>query len=180
VQTTFVRENAREEPAGLVDLPGEGSFGSEAGSLMQLGRIAPSDNCYTSGASKGRLIMPSVIGDIRDKWISLGGPQSFLGNPLTDETPTPDGRGRFNHFEGGSIYWTPTTGAHEVHGAIRDKWASMGWERSSLGYPLSDETPTSDGVGRFNNFQRGQIAWSPAKGAVVHPTHPAQKIDPDN
>jgi uncharacterized protein with LGFP repeats len=46
--------------------------------------------------------------------------------PLTDESPTPDGIGRFNHFQGGSIYWTPGIGAHEVHGAIRDKWASMG------------------------------------------------------
>ena len=62
-----------------------------------------------------------------------------MGFPVTDELGTPDGRGRFNHFEGGSIYWTPQTHAHEVHGAIRDKWASMGWERSRLGYPIGDE-----------------------------------------
>src|SRR5262245_53087224 len=45
--------------------------------------------------------MPSVIGAIRDKWLALGGPQSFLGQPLTDESSTPDGIGRFNHFQGG-------------------------------------------------------------------------------
>lgn len=28
---------------------------------------------------------------------------------------------------------------HEVHGAIRDKWASLGYERGLLGYPISDE-----------------------------------------
>jgi hypothetical protein len=82
--------------------------------------------------------MPSVIGAIRDKWLSLGGEGSFLGQPLTDELTTPDGVGRFNHFQGGSIYWTPNTGAFEVHGAIRDRWAELGWERSYLGYPTSD------------------------------------------
>src|SRR5919199_153072 len=75
--------------------------------------------------------------------------------PLTDETGTPDGVGRFNHFAGGSIYWTPETGAHEVHGAIRDKWANMGWERSELGYPTSDEHDIPGG--RISQFQRGEI-----------------------
>lgn len=111
-----------------------------------------------------------VHGAIRDKWASLGWERSFLGYPLTDETPTPDGRGRFNHFQGGSIYWSPGTGAHEVHGAIRDKWASLGWETSFLGYPLTDELTTADGRGRFNDFERGQIAWSPQIGAGVSAT----------
>ena len=115
--------------------------------------------------------MPSVIGDIRIKWLALGGTSSFLGQPLTDELATPDGIGRFNHFQGGSIYWTPTTRAHEVHGTIRDKWASMGWERSFLGYPLTDESPTPDGIGRFNHFQGGSIYWTPTIGA--HEVHGA-------
>ncbi|HEY6072322.1 MAG TPA: hypothetical protein VIV15_02765, partial [Anaerolineales bacterium] len=106
-----------------------------------------------------------VHGDIRAKWLALGGVNSFLGYPLTDETVTPDGIGRYNHFQGGSVYWSPNTGAHEVHGLIRDKWASMGWEQSFLGYPLTDETPTSDGVGRYNDFQAGSIYWSPSSGA---------------
>jgi len=71
-----------------------------------------------------------VYGEIGKKWQQLGAQGGFLGAPLNDETGTPDGIGRFNHFQGGSIYWTPATGAHEVHGAIRDKWASLGWERS--------------------------------------------------
>ena len=112
-----------------------------------------------------------VHGAIRDKWAELGGEQGFLGYPLTDETATPDGVGRFNHFEGGSIYWTPNTGAHEVHGAIRDKWTELDWERGLLGYPLTDETTTPDGVGRFNHFQHGSIYWTPDTGA--HEVHGA-------
>lgn len=108
-----------------------------------------------------------VHGAILGLWTELGRENGFLGYPLTDETPTPDGVGRFNHFEGGSIYWTPNTGAHEVHGAIRDLWSSMGWERSFLGYPLTNELATADGIGRFSDFQGGQISWSPSLGAAV-------------
>jgi uncharacterized protein with LGFP repeats len=114
-----------------------------------------------------------IHGRIRDKWAQLGGTRSFLGYPLTDETTTPDGRGRYNHFEGGSIYWTPHTDAHEVYGAIRDKWASMGWERSPLGYPTSGEF--SEGRFRRSNFERGYIRWSAATGAQVTRSVP---IDP--
>lgn len=107
-----------------------------------------------------------VHGAIRVKWAQLGGERGFLGFPVTDELGTPDGHGRFNHFQGGSIYFTPGTGAHEVHGAIRDKWASMGWERGQLGYPTSDEHAAPNGH-RASNFQGGLIRWSPTEGAVV-------------
>jgi uncharacterized protein with LGFP repeats len=108
-----------------------------------------------------------VHGDIRLKWAHLGAVRSFLGFPVTDETGTPDGVGRFNHFQGGSIYWTPGLGAHEVHGAIRDRWASMGWERGRLGYPISDELGAADGRTRLSRFQGGTITWTAAGGTAV-------------
>jgi uncharacterized protein with LGFP repeats len=110
-----------------------------------------------------------VHGGIRHEWAAMGWERSVLGYPISDELPTPDGVGRFNHFQFGSIYWTPSTGAHEVHGGIRDKWAAMGWERSVLGYPTSDELPTPDGVGRANHFQGGSIYWTPSTGG--HEVH---------
>ncbi|MBI5352666.1 MAG: hypothetical protein HZB50_08535 [Chloroflexi bacterium] len=110
-----------------------------------------------------------VHGAIREKWLSMGGVTGALGFPLTDETTTPDGIGRYNHFEKGSIYWSPKTGAHEIHGAILVEWASIGWEQSVLGYPLTDETITPDGIGRYNQFQNGVIYWSPNTGA--HEVH---------
>jgi hypothetical protein len=108
-----------------------------------------------------------VHGLIRDKWAGLGWELSFLGYPITDEQRTPDGDGRYSHFENGAIYWSPATGAHEVHGLIREKWANLGWERGYLGYPITDETTASDGVHRFNTFQYGALYWSPATGAYV-------------
>jgi uncharacterized protein with LGFP repeats len=106
-----------------------------------------------------------VRGSIRGTWSRLGWERSVLGYPLTNETGTPDGVGRFNHFERGSVYWTPSTGAREVRGSIRGTWSRLGWERSVLGYPLTNETGTPDGVGRFNDFQRGSIYWTPSTGA---------------
>jgi hypothetical protein len=106
-----------------------------------------------------------VRGIIRDKWVQLGEYGGFLGYPVTDESTTPDGIGRYNHFQGGSIYWTPNTGAFEVHGPIRDKWAQLGWEKSILGYPTADEAATPDGIGRYQSFQSGSIYWTPNTGA---------------
>jgi uncharacterized protein with LGFP repeats len=112
-----------------------------------------------------------VHGAIRDLWTTLGRDRRLLGAPRTDETPTPNKPGRFNHFQGGSIYWSAATGAHEVHGAIRDTWASLGWENSFLGFPTTNETPTPNKPGRFNHFQGGSIYWSATTGA--HEVHGA-------
>ena len=112
-----------------------------------------------------------TVGEIDKKYRALGGCNSFLGAAITAEIATPDGVGRFNHFQDGSIYWTPSTGAFEVHGAIRAKWEALDWEKGVLGYPVSDEMKTPDGVGRFNHFQNGSIYWTPQTGAhEVHGT----------
>jgi LGFP repeat len=109
-----------------------------------------------------------IHGAIRDRYRAPGNPDGWLllGYPTTDETATADGVGRYNHFERGSIFWHPQTGAHEVHGAIRDLWAQLGWERSELGYPTSDEAPL-DGGARRSRFQHGSIYWTPGFGAVA-------------
>ena len=70
---------------------------------------------------------------ISDKYAQLGGAGGFLGQPTIAETPTPDGVGRYRHYEGGSIYWHPRTGAHEVHGLIGQRWAELNWEADSDG-----------------------------------------------
>lgn len=118
-----------------------------------------------------------IHGDIRQHWAALGWETGPAGYPSTDESVCPDGVGRYNHFKklnstGGvmwnaSIYWTGGTGAWCVQGAIRDKWASMGWEKSSLGYPTSDEYAVTGG--RRSNFQHGTITYNSATGAVTVP-----------
>ena len=111
----------------------------------------------------------AVYGLIRQKWAALNWERGPLGYPTTDEDGTPDGIGRFNHFSGagGSIYYTPSTGAHAIYGLIKQKWAALGWERGPLGYPTTDEDGTPDGIGRFNHFSGagGSIYYTPSTGA---------------
>jgi hypothetical protein len=110
-----------------------------------------------------------VHGAIEQEWLHLrADPGAFQpGAPLTDELPTPTKAGAFNHFERASIHWSPTTGAHEVHGDFRTWWASLGWENSYLGFPLTGELPAVGGV--YQTFQGGQAYWSAETGAhAVH------------
>ena len=50
---------------------------------------------------------------------------------------------------------------------IRDKWASLGWERSVLGYPVTDQALTLDGRGEYNHFQGGSIYASPFTNTIA-------------
>ncbi len=100
--------------------------------------------------------------EIDQKYNALNGASGFLGKAKGAATPCPDGFGWFRHFTGGSIYWHPDTGAHAVYGLIYEKWASLGWENSWLGYPRSDEQPS--GKGRISWFQNGAIDWRPGQG----------------
>ena len=93
----------------------------------------------------------NVYGAIYAKYLALGGDASKLGYPVSDETGTADGSGRFNLFVHGAIYYHPTIGAFEVRGDIFLKWRSLGSE--AYGYPLNDESKCADGVGRFNHFR---------------------------
>ncbi|MFS0131588.1 LGFP repeat-containing protein [Corynebacterium striatum] len=108
-----------------------------------------------------------VGGSIRDKWRDWGWENGDLRYPTTDETATPDRIGRYNHFENGSIYWTPSTNAQVVQGQIKDRWANQGWEKGTLGYPTTSEASTPDGIGRFNHFQNGSIYWTPGTGPQI-------------
>lgn len=118
------------------------------------------DGTWASSAGTSCDGSPATVGAINDKYLELGGCSSFLGAPITDEQTTPDGVGRYTVFEHGSIYWTPDTGAHEVHGGIRDKWAELGWEAGELGYPISDEYPVAGGA--RSDFELGSITWDTA------------------
>jgi glucose/arabinose dehydrogenase len=136
--------------------------GAEQGEPTARWQVYERGRMYWSPTTGARL----VHGDILRSYLAAGG-HSRLGLPLTDELPTPDGVGRFNHFaNGASVYWTSRTGAHAVYGAIRARWAATGWERGPLGYPITSETGTPDGVGRYNHFSKGgSVYWTPATGA---------------
>ncbi|HSA51483.1 MAG TPA: PQQ-dependent sugar dehydrogenase [Yinghuangia sp.] len=103
-----------------------------------------------------------VQGLILQKYGEYGWDNGRLGFPTTSEMPLPGGA--YNHFEYGSIYWSPANGAHAVYGAIRDRWAARGWENSYLGYPISEEYAVPGG--RRQDFQHGFVVFTTATGQV--------------
>ena len=91
--------------------------------------------------------------------------RGHLGFPLNDETAVGDGKGRYNDFQHGSIYWTKETDARVInHGDIYTKWKSKGGAKGYLGYPSSNEGTTPDKIGSYLHFQGGSIY----KGPMYH------------
>ena len=127
--------------------------------VTALGVAAPTGLGTLAGASAA-VCAPG--GDIGVRWHAMGGAGSVLGACTTGEFAV-GGRGRAQHFERGSIYWTPATGAQPVRGAIRDRWAATGWEAGSLGFPVNSEAGVVGGASQ--HFQGGSIFWSAATGA---------------
>src|SRR5512146_2559483 len=112
---------------------------------------------------------------IEQKYRDLGGASSFLGMPTSAETATPDGHGRYRHYAGGSIYSTPQWGTCEVHGLIGQRWAELGWERSFLGYPVTDERALADGR-RYSVFEHGAVVWTPPQATAGATGHQYERL----
>jgi uncharacterized protein with LGFP repeats len=97
-------------------------------------------------------------GEILQKYNATGASGSPLGSPISDEEPGPLG-GRYTKFQSGVIYWTSTTGAHIVWGAIRGAWEyENGGAGGPLGYPMSDEQAIPGGYEQ--DFQHGTITYT--------------------
>ena len=100
---------------------------------------------------------------IDEKWLQMGGSNGQLGLARSAEREaTRDGR--YAEYQYGYIYWHPNYGAHEVHGAIGEKWDALTRE-GDLGYPLTDELAAAGG-GRYNDFENNAtITWKDEIGA---------------
>lgn len=119
----------------------------------------------------GRPTAFEVHGSILAHFLSTGG-VSRWGFPVSDEDVIrKDGRdiGRRSSFEGCTIYWSGATGAHEVHGHIRQRYEEMGGPAGELGLPTSDELdiPDYSGPGRMSAFQNGCLLWYGTKASII-------------
>ncbi|WP_240721333.1 Ig-like domain-containing protein [Pseudarthrobacter sp. NamE5] len=101
------------------------------------------------------------LGAIRGLWAATGFENGRLGYPVTDEVAGLRDGGVYQNYQGGTIIWSPATGAHISVGGIRTIWASTGYESGRLGYPTSDEYSTGDDGSMAQNYQGGVIHWSP-------------------
>lgn len=106
--------------------------------------------------------------EVLAKYVSMGsqlGTKSFIGLPTSDVNSTADGEGTYATFEWGTIVWSQGAGAHEVHGAIRWKWNTLGGVNGALGYPTSDEHSVPGG--RQSDFEGGSIKWTASTGKLT-------------
>ncbi|WKD58282.1 Diacylglycerol acyltransferase/mycolyltransferase Ag85C precursor [Corynebacterium capitovis DSM 44611] len=113
-----------------------------------------------SGADRGSDCLP--IGAIAD--VTKGG---IIGTCVNNEYDVAGGKAE--DFRGGQAYWSPSTGAHALFGAILAKYNALGSAGGWLGFPRTGETATPDGIGRFVHFERGSIYWTPGTGAIAIP-----------
>ncbi|MCB9497611.1 MAG: hypothetical protein H6686_12060 [Fibrobacteria bacterium] len=105
-------------------------------------------------------------------WESLGGHE--WGYPVASEASTPCGKGSFVHFRDytdgtiaaniplgavRSIYRTPTHGHLPVSGAFHRFWRTHNWEKGSLGFPSSAESPLGSTAGVLQRFDGGILVW---------------------
>ncbi|MCK6161795.1 alpha/beta hydrolase-fold protein [Corynebacterium simulans] len=109
----------------------------------------------------------AIFGRIGARYAESGGPTSWLGFPTTGETKTPDGKGRFVHFQHGSIYWTAETGAWAIPGDMVEAWGKNGFEGGDLKYPTGPVTKVGEGFAQ--DFQNGVLTRNPDEShSIVH------------
>ena len=72
---------------------------------------------------KSRINAGAPRHNIQTKYKSLNVVKAFLGAAKSaEEEVAQDGQGAFQGFSKRRHYWHPSTGTHEVHGAILFKW----------------------------------------------------------
>jgi serine protease len=106
-----------------------------------------------------------VIGGNNSVWQSIGAQDSDLGYPISAEYVPMTG-GVMQIFQFGKISWNPATGSRVTKGGIGGAWDNAGGPLGGLGYPTTDEYAPMPG-GATQDFQYGQISYSPATGSHV-------------
>ncbi|MBT1001689.1 hypothetical protein KIH31_03660 [Paenarthrobacter sp. DKR-5] len=155
-------------PAGVLGYPtGSEATGQRSGGAYQTfegGRIV------WSPATGARIL----TGAVASKYVSASGINGVLGYPTSGAGSIRDG-GVYQNFQGGSIHWSKSTGAHVTSGAVRAAWAATGWENGKLGYPVSDQYAAGTAV--VQEFEGGSISVAAGGGVTVAYT-PVAPVEP--
>lgn len=159
----YIQYRNLDDVHGWLGLPISDEQNSSSG-----GRVSLFENADIYWASN--LGAHEVHGAIKDRYNDLGGASGFLGFPISNELPISNGGstiGKYNLFQGGSIYWSSATGAWEIHGSLRKSWLTIfDGPTGELGFPTSNETTSIGDNYRFNNFKNGVLAWQKLSGQV--------------
>jgi len=107
-----------------------------------------------------------LTGAISARYLEGGHVKGPLRYPTASVALVGDSRGRFATFEGGNIYATSTTGAHEVRGTVLAYYAAHGGPTGPLGYPITELDPPGTAGGRFQKFEHGRVKYN-TDGTVI-------------
>jgi uncharacterized protein with LGFP repeats len=104
----------------------------------------------------------SLDGPTAEAYQKFGG-ETALGMPTAQ--PEKVGDGTVAAFTNGTIFSSPSTGAHLVQGEILRVYNEQGGPAGLLGWPIADETQTGGGPsvvegGWIAEFQNGMITWT--------------------
>lgn len=104
------------------------------------------------------------MGEIESKYWNMGGTQSMLHHAVLPEKKL--GQGRYREYQGGSIYWSPKTGACAVMGQLREYYIRTAGMQVKLGFPTTDmqKLPFKTPVGYVSHFEHGAIYFSKESG----------------
>ena len=124
--------------------------------------------CWQSFANGSLIWSPSTgawesKGGIRDRWAQLGYQSGILGYPVSSENW--DGKGWWQSYQNGAIIGTPSTGYWESMGGIRDRWAHLGYQTGTLGYPKGNIVFAGNGNQAWQQYENGYIVWGQSTGA---------------
>lgn len=100
-----------------------------------------------------------------DTWKAAGGEGGYLGYPTADQTCQLVRGGCVAPFQGGAIFWSPTTGPQAVGGAILDTWTAQGRESGRWGYPA--RYAVQSGTTVVQQFENGTATWDLSTGGVT-------------
>ena len=102
-----------------------------------------------------------VSGQVLKKYESVGGPQSDLGFPSSNEADgglkTGSRVSTFSAKDKPVIFWTPDYGAFIVRGAMNAAWEKLGGAAGSLGPPVADQSENGNVV--TQRFTGGEVSW---------------------
>jgi len=117
--------------------------------------------------SEGPITIKAKVEELKSRGVTLE-PYAKTQQPVL--TKNKDGYYQlFNNGQYG-IWWSKSTGAHEVHGDILTKWRQLGFDKGWLGYPTSDEKDLPEvPTGRYNQFEHGVIAKADGIQASNYP-----------
>jgi uncharacterized protein with LGFP repeats len=99
-------------------------------------------------------------GGIRTRWGQLGYENGEMGYPTGAQSCTLINSGCFQAYQNGYIVGTSSTGYWESLGTIRNKWASLGYEGGTAGYPTGAVTCTAGTCSQ--SYQDGTIYSNPS------------------